>query len=75
MLGNSNDETNFSHELLSTNRQFSRLCKAFANGSSVNITFSKTQWSTMIQSGEAICDIPIFGSILSDVAKFGVELK
>ena len=31
MIGNSNDETNFSHELLLTNREVTNLCKAFAN--------------------------------------------
>ena len=34
---NSNDENNFLHKLLFTNIQVSRLCKAFANGSSANI--------------------------------------
>ena len=32
VIGNSNDEYNFSHELLLTNPQIWRLCKAFANG-------------------------------------------
>ena len=31
MIGNSDDETNFPHELLLTNRQVANLCKAFAN--------------------------------------------
>ena len=30
--------------LLLTNAQVSKLCKAFANGSSANIILSKTQW-------------------------------
>ena len=29
MIGNSDDETNFPHELLLTNRQVANLCKAF----------------------------------------------
>ena len=50
LFGSSNDETNFRHKLL-TNTQVSKICKAFANGSSANIKFSKTQLSKMIQSG------------------------
>ena len=37
-----NDENNFSHKLLLTNTQVSKLCKGFANGSSTNIELSKT---------------------------------
>ena len=44
VVGNSNDKTNFPHKLLLTNAQVSRLCKALANGSSVNIKPSKTQF-------------------------------
>ena len=51
MIGDSNDETNFPHELLLTDRQVSSICKAFSNNSSANIKFSKTQLSKMIQSG------------------------
>ena len=51
MVGNSNDNTNFPHELLLTNRQVENICKAFANHSSTDIKLSKTQLSKMIQSG------------------------
>ena len=51
MIGNSNDETNFPHELLLTNRQVANLRKVFANNSSTDIILSKTQLSKMIQSG------------------------
>ena len=37
------DETNFPHKLLSTNRQVSNLHKAFSNHLSADIKFSKTQ--------------------------------
>ena len=50
LMGNSNDETNFPHKLLLTDTQVSEICKAFTNGSSANIKFSKTQLSKMIQS-------------------------
>ena len=45
------NETNFPHELLLTNRQVSNLRKSFANNSSADIKLSKTQLSKMIQSG------------------------
>ena len=51
MIGDSNDETNFPHELLLTDRQVFSVRKAFANNSSADIKFSKTQLSKMIQSG------------------------
>ena len=51
MVGNSNDNTNFPHELLLTNRQVANIRKALANHSSTDIKLSKTQLSKMIQSG------------------------
>ena len=49
MIGD--NETDFPHKLLLTNRQVSNLCKAFANHLSAGIKLSKTQLSKMIQSG------------------------
>ena len=49
MMGDSNNKTNFSHELLLTNKQVSSIRKAFSNNSSVDIKFLKTQLSKMIQ--------------------------
>ena len=49
MIGD--NETNFPHQLLLTNRQVANICKAFANNSSIDIKLSKTQLSKMIQSG------------------------
>ena len=51
MIGNSNDNTNFPHELLLTNRQVANLCKAFAKNTSTDIKLSKTQLSKITQSG------------------------
>ena len=51
MVRNSNDNTNFPHELLLTNRQVANIRKAFANYSSTDIKLSETQLSKMIQSG------------------------
>ena len=49
MIGD--NETNFPHELLLTNRQVANIRKAFANNSSTDIKLSKNQLSKMIQSG------------------------
>ena len=51
MIGNSDDETNFPHKLLLTNRQVANLRKAFAKHTSTDIKLSKTQLSKMIPSG------------------------
>ena len=42
IVGDSNDENNFPHKLLLTNKQVSKLCKAFANNSLADIKLSKT---------------------------------
>ena len=51
MVSYSNDNTNFPHELLLTNREVANICKAFANHSSTDIKLSNTQLSKMIQLG------------------------
>ena len=51
MIGNSDDETNFPHKLLLTNRQVANLRKVFANHTSTDIKWSKTQLSKMIKLG------------------------
>ena len=51
MVSNSNDNINFPHELLLTNRQVANIRKAFAKNTSTDIKLSKTQLSKMIQSG------------------------
>ena len=48
------DETNFRHKLLLTNRPVLILRKAFANKWSTNIKLSKAQLSKMIQSGGSL---------------------
>ena len=47
MIGESNDEYNFPHRLLLTNRQILSIPKAFSNNSSADTKFSKTQLSKM----------------------------
>ena len=49
MIGD--NESNFPHKLLLTNRQVTNLQKAFANYLSADIKLSKTQLSKRIQSG------------------------
>ena len=51
MVGNSNDNTNFPHKLLLTDRQVANIRKAFANNLSTDVKFSKTQLLKMLQSG------------------------
>ena len=62
------NETNFPHKLLLTNRQVSNLCKAFANHLSADIKLSKTQLSKMIQSGGFL------GRLLGPLLKTGLLL-
>ena len=62
MIGNSNDDTNFPHKLLLTNRQVANVREAFANNSSTDIKLSKTQLSKMIQSGGFL--VRLLGSLL-----------
>ena len=69
MVGNSNDNTNFPHELLLTNRQVANICKAFAKNTSTDIKLSKTQLSKMIQSGGFL------GRLLGPLLKTGLPLK
>ena len=47
MVVNSDDETNFPHKLLLTNRQTLSLRKAFNNHTSADIKFSKAQLTKM----------------------------
>ena len=72
--GISNDETNFPHKLLLTDTQVSKIHKAFANGSWANIKCSKIQLSKIVQLGEVLPDILIFGNILLSVAKKGRDI-
>ena len=68
MIGDSNDKGSFPHELLLTDRQVSSIRKAFANNSSADIKFSKTQLSKMIQSGR------LLGKLLGPLLKTGLPL-
>ena len=66
MIGD--NEANFPHELLPTDRQVSNLRKSFANNSSTDIKLSKTQLSKIIQSGGFL------GRLLGPLLKTGLTL-
>ena len=68
MIGNSEDETNFPHKSLLTNRQVTTLRQAFANHTSTDIKLSKTQLSNMIQLGGFL------GRLLGPLLKTGLPL-
>ena len=68
MVGNSNDNTNFPHELLLTNRQVANIRKASPKNTSTDIKLSKTQLSKMMQSGEFL------GRLLGPLIKTGLPL-
>ena len=78
MIGNSDDNTNFPHELLLTNRQVANLLKTFAKNTSTDIKLSKTQLSKMIQSGGFLgrhlgpllrTGLPLMKSVIKPLAK------
>ena len=51
MIGDSDDETNFPHKLLLTNRQAANLRNAYANHTSTDIKLSKAQLTKMQKGG------------------------
>ena len=78
MIGSSNDEANFPHKLLLTNRQVPNPRKAFANHASNDIKLSKTQLSKMIQLGGFLSrllglllktGLPLMKSVIQPLAK------
>ena len=62
MVANSNDNTNFPHKLLLTDRQVANIRKAFANNVSADVKFSKSQLLKMSQSER------LLGNLLSKLA-------
>ena len=68
MIANSNDKTNFPHELLLSNRKVLNLRKAFASHTSTDIKLPKTQISKMIQSGG------LLGRLLDPLLRTGFPL-
>ena len=72
MVSNSNDNTNFPHELLLTNTQVANIHKAFAKNTSADIKLSKTQLSKMIQSGGFLGNL--LGKLAGQLMKVAVPL-
>ena len=62
MVGNSNNNTNFPHKLLLTDRQVANIRKDFSNKLLTDVKFSKTQLLKMMQSGGFL------GNLLSKLA-------
>ena len=68
MIGYLNEEVNFPHKLLLTDRQVENLHKVFAINSSANIKLSKSQLFKIIQSGGSL------GKLLGPLLKTGKPL-
>ena len=78
-IGNSDDEANFPHKLLLTNRQVADIRKAFANHTSTYIKSSKAQISKM-QKGEFLrflapllkSGLPLLKSVIKPLGMLGL---
>ena len=72
MVSNSNDNTNFLHELLLTNRKVANIRKAFAKNTLTDIKLSKTLLSKMIQSGGFLGNL--LGKLTGPLMKVAMSL-
>ena len=68
IIGENNDDISFWPKILLTDTQLSKLCKAFANGSSANIKLSKAQLNKTGQSGGFL------GRLIGPLLKTGFPL-
>ena len=79
MIGNSDDEPNFPHKLLLTNRQVANIHKAIANYTSTGIKLSKAQL-TKIQKGGFLrflapllkSGLPLLKSVIKPLGMLGL---
>ena len=79
MIGNSDDETNFPHKLLLTNREVVNIRNAFANHTSTDIKLSKAQLTKM-QKGRFLrflppllkSGLPLLKSVIKPFAMLGL---
>ena len=78
VIGNYNNETNFSRRLLLTDRQVSRISNAFTNNLSANTKLSKSLLSEIGQSAGFLCrllgpllrtGLPLIKNVLKRLAK------
>ena len=72
MIGNSDDEANFPHKLLLTNRQVANIRKAFANHTSTDIRFSKAQLTKMLKGGFLRFLAPLLKSVIKPLGVLGL---
>ena len=79
MIGNSDNETNFPHKLLLTNRQVANLHKAFANHTSTYMKLSKAQLTKMQKGGFLIflalllkSGLPLLKSVIKPLGMLGL---
>ena len=68
MICDSNDQTNFLRKLIPTDKKVSKLRRTFANTSSANLKFSKTQLLKIAKSRG------FFGRLLETLMKVGLPL-
>ena len=71
LMVDSNDETNFLHKSLLTDRQVSRLHKTFRNNSSANTKLSSTELSKILQLGGLW--LSLSGPVLVAALEWGTE--
>ena len=79
VIGNSDDEANFPHKLLITNRQVANIREAFANHTSTDIEFSKAQLTKM-QKGRFLrflapllkSGLPLLKSVINPLGMLGL---
>ena len=74
LIGDSNDENNFPYKLLLTNVQVPKTLKTFANVSSANTKFSKTQLSEIVLLGIFLFSTGTTGNPLMLLAKNFISL-
>ena len=79
MIGNSDDEANFPHKLLLTNKQVANLRKAFANHTSTDTELSKAQLTKMHKGQFLRClapllksGLPFLKSVIKPLGKLGL---
>ena len=70
MVGNSDDEANFPHKLLLTNRQTLSFRKAFNNHTSADIKFSKAQLTKMKKGG--FLKLPLLKYVVKPLGMLGL---
>ena len=78
MIGNSDDEANFPHKLMLTNRKIANLRKTFANHTSTDIKLSKAQLTKM-EKGKFLrlltpfkSELPLLKSVIKSLGMLGL---